>query len=368
MTSDKIRVAIAGAGMIANAGHIPAWQNQEEAEVVGVFNHHLGRARDTAVRHGIESAYDDYARMLRELQPDLVIVCTPNVSHRRYTIEALGAGAHVLCEKPVAASYEDAVAMYEAADVAGRLLYVGQTGRYSGTVMAAKALVDAGELGAVYYAETASLRRRGVPKWGRFHMSSASGGGALLDIGVHALDALLWIISNPRVVAASGATYRRLADREEGLVTSLAESGAPVGVHDPRAYDSAEFDVEDMATGLLRLERGATISVKASWAANVPDGTGQTLVLGTRGGLRWHPLTLVRNLAGYQVDVTPKVPSDPEIPFYGHWRQAAHLVRVLQGKEAPLVTREEVLNVMRALDGLYRSAERGREISLGETM
>jgi predicted dehydrogenase len=360
----RITVAIVGTGMIANAGQIPAWQHVDEAEVVGVYNHHLGRARDTAGRHSIASAYDDYSRMLDELQPDLVVVCTPNVSHRQYTIEALHAGAHVLCEKPVAASYEDAVAMYDAADAEGRMLYVGQTGRFSGAVMAAKAFADAGELGEVYYAETASLRRRGVPTWGRFHMRSASGGGPLLDIGVHALDALLWIIGSPRVFAASGATYTKLANQQEGLVTSLAESGAPLGVHDPRPYDLREFDVEDMGVGLLRLDNGATISLKASWAANVPDGTGETLVLGTRGGLRLHPLTLIRNLAGYQVDVTPKLPRDPEVPFYGHWRQAVHVARVLQGAEPPVVTPDEVLNVMRALDGLYRSAELGREVRL----
>jgi predicted dehydrogenase len=360
----RIRVAIVGAGMIANAGQIPAWQHVDEAEIVGVYNRHLGRARDTAARHGIAGAYDDLTRMLDELQPDLVIVCTPNVSHRQYTIEALQGGAHVLCEKPVAASYEDAVAMYGAAQAAGRMLYVGQTGRFSGAIMAAKAFADAGELGEVYYAETASLRRRGVPTWGRFHMRSASGGGPLLDIGVHALDALLWIIGSPRIVAASGATYTKLANQEEGLVTSLAESGAPVGVHDPRPYDPNEFDVEDMAAGLLRLENGATIGVKASWAANVPDGTGETLVLGTRGGLRLRPLTLIRNLVGYQVDITPKLPRDPDVPFYGHWQQAAHLARVLRGQEPPLVTRDQVLNVIRALDGLYRSAQLGREVWL----
>ncbi|MFL7810402.1 MAG: Gfo/Idh/MocA family protein [Anaerolineae bacterium] len=364
MIDARIRVAIVGAGMVANAGQIPAWQHVNEAEIVGVYNHHLGRATDTAARYGIAGAYDDLARMLDELQPDLAVVCTPNVSHRQYTIEALQAGAHVLCEKPVAASYGDAVAMYDAAETAGRTLYVGQTGRFSGAVMAAKALADAGELGEVYYAETASLRRRGVPTWGRFHLRSASGGGPLLDIGVHALDALLWIIGDPRVVAASGATYTKLADREDGLVTSLAESGAPVGVHNPRPYDPKEFDVEDLAAGMLRLENGATIGIKASWAANVPDGTGETLVLGTRGGLRFHPLTLIRNLAGYQIDVTPKVPPAPDIPFYGHWRQAAHVARVLHGQEPPMVTRDQVLNVMRALDGLYRSAELGREVRL----
>jgi predicted dehydrogenase len=254
--------------------------------------------------------------------------------------------------------------MFDAAETAGRALLIAQTGRFSNSAMAAKEIANDGRLGEIYYAETAALRRRGVPTWGHFHMAEASGGGALYDIGVHALDLLLWIMGNPRVIAASGATYTKLADRDEGLVTSLADSGAPVGVFDPRPYDSAEFDVEDMGAGFLRLENGVTVSIKASWAANVPEGTGDTLILGTRGGLRLRPLTLITNMGSYQVDVTPKVPTDPDRPFYGHWRVTAHMMRVVRGAEEPLVKREEVLNVMRALDGLYRSAAEGRELRL----
>jgi predicted dehydrogenase len=135
-------------------------------------------------------------------------------------------------------------------------------------------------------------------------------------------------------------------------------------VFEPRPYDRREYDVEDMAVGFLRLENGATISVKASWAANVPAGVGGTIVLGTEGGLRLHPLTLVKNMGGYQVDVTPKVPADPDIPFYGHWKETAHLVRVIRGQEEMIVKREEALNVIRALEGLYRSAEEGREVRI----
>jgi predicted dehydrogenase len=363
----KLRVAIAGAGMIANAGHIPAWRNLDaEVEVIAIYNHHMQKAQNTAKRHGIEHAYDDWSKLLSEQQPDVVSICTPNTTHEWYTIAALEAGAHVLCEKPIAASYAAASRMFEKAKQVGRVLFVGQTGRFSSKAMAAKAIVDAGQLGEIYYAETSALRRRGVPKWGRFHIKADSGGGALIDIGVHALDLLLWLMGNPRVVAASGLTYTKLADHDEGLVTSLADSGAPIGVFDPRPYDTAEFDVEDMAVGLLRLETGAAIAIKASWAANVPPSTGGTILIGTEGGLGMQPLTLVRNMGGYQVDVTPKVPADPDVPFYGHWRETEHLVRVLRGDQDPIVRPEEVLNVIRALEGLYRSAESGGEIALYE--
>ena len=361
----QYKVAVIGTGMIANAGHIPAWLDlAPEVEIVGVYNHTLAKAQQTAQRHGIAQAYDDCGRMLDELHPDIVSVCTPNVSHRAYTEAALRAGAHVFCEKPVAASHADAVAMFAAATAAGRHLFVTQTGRFSGANSAAKELADSGQLGEMYYAETSAFRRRGVPTWGRFHMRGDSGGGPLYDIGVHALDALLWIMGNPKVVAATGMTYTKLADQREDLVTSLADSGAPIGVFEPRTYDTGEYDVEDMAAGFLRLENDATISIRASWAANVPDGTGGTLIMGTKGGLSFNPLTFIGTLGRYQVDATPKIPPDSAVPFSGHWKATAHFIDVLEGRTQLLVGKEEVLNVMAALDGVYRSAAEKREITL----
>jgi len=366
MSDEKLKVAVIGAGMIANAGHIPAWKNlEEDVAVVGVYNRTEERARLTAERHQIPHAYGDWEKMLAELRPDVVSVCTPNVSHREFAIGALQAGAHVLCEKPVAASHAAAVEMFAAAEKAKKILFVTQTGRFSSGTVAAKEIAASGQLGEIYYAETAALRRRGVPTWGRFHLKADSGGGPLYDIGVHALDALLWIMDNPGIVAASGMTYTKLANQDEGLIASLADSGAPVGVFEPRSYDFREYDVEDMAAGFFRLENDATISIKVSWAANVPEGVGGTVILGTRGGLRLNPLTLVSNMGGYQVDVTPKVPSDPNIPFYGHWKATAHFVKVLRGEEELIVKKEEVLNVMKALDGIYQSAAEGREVRVG---
>ena len=361
------RVALIGAGMIANAGHIPAWKNlAPQVEIVGVYNHHLERALNTARRHDIPHAYDDCARMLADLEPDIVSVTTPNAWHKPYVIQALRGGAHVFCDKPIATRYADALEMYRAAEETGRTLMVSQTSRFSNHAEAAYEMAASGQLGEIYYAECSALRRRGVPTWGRFHLKADSGGGPLFDIGVHTLDTLLWIMGNPAVIAASGACYTKLANRDEGLVTSLAESGAPVGVYDPRPFTPDEFDVEDLGIGFLRLETGATITLKASWAANVPPGTGGTLLLGVKGGLRLNPLTLITNLGRYQADVTPQVPPMPNIPFYGHWKAAAHLLRVLDGQEALRVQPAEVLNVLGALEALYRSAEQGREIRLDQ--
>ncbi len=365
MSEKRLKIAIIGAGMIANAGHIPAWKNlHDDADIAAVYNRSMARAAETAARHDIPHAYDDCAKMLAEIEPDIACICTPNISHKDYALAALDAGAHVFCEKPITARYADAVEMFARAEEQGKILFVTQTGRFSNRTVAAKEIAASGQLGEMYYAETSALRRRGVPTWGRFHLKADSGGGPLCDIGVHALDALLWIMGNPQVVAASGATYTKIANQNEGLVESLADSGAPVGVFAPRPYDSKEYDVEDMAAGFLRLENGATISLKVSWAANVPEGMGGTMILGSKGGLRLDPLTFIGTMGRYQADALPQVPSDPDIPFYGHWKAAAHFVEVLRGRAELLIKKEEVLNVINALDGLYRSAEQGGEVRL----
>jgi predicted dehydrogenase len=179
---------------------------------------------------------------------------------------------------------------------------------------------------------------------------------------VHLLDGLFWLMGNPKVKAVSSMIYTKFGNRDEGLKTSLAESGAPLGVLTPRPYDYREFDVEDMAAGFIRLENDIVVNFKTSWAANITKEVFNTMLLGTEGGVTLDPFILATNMGSYQVDVTPRLPADRAVFFSGHWALVEHLIKVIRGEEKPLVKRAEVLNVMQALDAIYRSAREGKEV------
>ena len=368
----KIRVALIGTGMICNSAHFPALkalQNEGILEVVAVADIRGEAARDTAERHGVPFWYDDPQKMLDEQKPDFVAVCTPNVYHKEWTIKALRAGAHVACEKPMALTLKDAEEMWAVSEETGKMLFPCQCMRWRNYMQHTKKLVDAGELGDVYFSDMEFIRRIGVPTWGYFHMKEHNYGGPFCDLGVHLIDSLLWIVGDKKVEAVSGQTYTKIANKGEDVLLSIAESGAYSGTFTPRPYDYKEFNVEDFATGFMRLEGGMTVNFKFSWAINLPTTNLDMVICGDKGGLSVNKERLYKNIAGYQTECDMKWFDNGEfkgVAFEQHRYMYKNIFNTLLGKEEYLIKKHQNLEVSKAIECFYKSAELGREVRAEE--
>ena len=368
----KLRIALIGAGMIANAAHLPAIGNLRKkglAEVIGIADIRPEAAAETAKRHDIPKWYTDPQKMLDELKPDFVSVCTPNRYHKQWTLAALRAGADVACEKPMAVSLADAEELFAAAAACGKRLFPCQCMRWRNYMRQSKYLVDSGALGTPYFSDISFIRRYGIPTWGMFHMKEHNFGGPFCDLGVHLIVSLLWIVGSPKVEAVSGAAYRKIANRGDEILINIAESGAYSGTFTPRPYDPAEFSVEEFSTGFLRLEGGFSVNFKFSWAVNLPTTNLNMVICGDEGGLSVNGETLYRNVGKFQSETAMKwFDNGPYkgTPFEQHWYMYEHILDVLAGKTEYLITPEQNLEVSKAIECYYRSAEEGREVRAEE--
>lgn len=367
-----IRAAVIGCGMIANAAHFPAMSNLRNKgliDVVAVADIRPEAAKETADRHGVPNWYIDSQKMLDEQRPDFVAICTPNVYHKQLSIAALRSGANVACEKPMALTLDDAQEMFDTAKEYGKLLFPCQCMRWRSYMQTAKELIDAGELGVPYFSDIAFIRRYGIPTWGMFHMKEHNYGGPFCDLGVHLIDSLLWICGNPKVKAVSGSAYNKLAVQGEDICVDIAESGAYAGTFTPRPYEHKEFSVEEFATGFIRLEDGASVNFKFSWAINLPTTNLNMVVCGDKGGLSLADNMLYKNTGRFQSEVKVKA-FDNGIykgrPFEQHWYMYEHIYDVICGKIEALVQPYQTLEVTKAIECFYRSAESGREICVEE--
>ena len=355
------KVCIISCGMITNSAHIPAYkQFPEDYEIVGVCDINETSARETAQRHNIPNYYTDAKQMLSELKPDVVSVCVPNAFHKEYTMMALESGANVLCEKPLAFKYSDAVEMFECAKRNNKVLMACQSMRFTPDRLAGKKYIDENGIGDIYYGELSRTRRRGIPTWGTFHMKKISCGGAFVDIGVHMLDALMWLIGNPKVKSVNAS----MGMNHKYEIGSLVGSGALSGrVDNARKFDPDEMDVEDFSCGMITFENGAKISFKVAWAMNALE-TAEIRLVGKDKGI-YLPEGMV--YSGENSEETLLAEDCPyDSPFSGHFYIADNFRKVLKGEAEPIVKPEETMNVSRIIELVYKSAELKREVSADE--
>jgi predicted dehydrogenase len=341
------KIALIGAGWAARNAHLPGFR-AAGVPVAAICDLNPAPANTLAKQYSIPNVYSDYKEMIEKEKPDSVHVLLPNVAHREPVLFALAAGANVLCEKPLATSVAEAQEMFDAAKSAKRTLMAAQSWRFESSSRAVKRLIDDGELGEIYYGEATAMRRMGIPMWGLFHYKEHSHGGALLDIGVHMLDLAIWLMGNPTPVRVSSMVTAKFGKRPE-FAKMLRN-----------AWDPEKFDVDDFSISLVHFDNGASLILRVSWAAHIPD---QQLfdvkVLGTEAGATVTPPMLYRTSGGIPVDGKLQVGAGS-----GYEREIAHWLKVLSGESQPIVKPEETMNVQRILDAAYASAEQGREITI----
>ncbi len=354
----KIKVGLIGCGGIANGKHMRALKNIDEVEVVAFCDIIEERAISTAEKYGTPDAkiYVDYKELLKDESIEVVHVCTPNRSHSFITIDALEAGKHVMCEKPMAKTYAEAKAMYEASVRTGKKLTIGYQQRWRGESLYLKEACDAGELGDIYYARALALRRRAVPTWGVFLNEYEQGGGPLIDIGTHALDLTLWTMNNYKPKMVVGTKYRKLADQKN---TANAWGD----------WDPEKFTVEDSCFGFVVMENGATISVESSWALNVANPIeAATLLCGDKGGAdMFDGLTINSVKHGRQTVENPNFDAGGVAFFEGSSSDPAELEArafydaIINDKPVPTKP-EQAMVVTQILEAIYESANTGKPV------
>ena len=348
----KLKIGVIGAGSISET-HFNAYKNNGETEIYAVCDLNEERARQKAIKYGAAKVYTDYREMLAEADIDAVSVCTWNNTHAPISIAALQAGKHVLCEKPLCRTVEEALQVEEAVHKSGKVLQVGFVRRYASNTRILKQFIDAGELGEIYYAKASCLRRLGNPG-GWFADLERSGGGPLIDLGVHVIDICWYLMGRPKVKSVSGNTYKKLGNRSNIQNLSFYKAAD---------YDAAKNTVEDLANALIRFENGASLYVDVSFTLHSKQDELYVKLYGDKGGAELEPeLKLVLEKYDTILNATPQVDT-PTFDFAGAFQnEIDHFVNSVLGRTETLSPVEDGVEMMKILCGIYESAETGREI------
>jgi len=340
----RLKIGLVGAGSIGTI-HAGSIRSIEEAELSAIVDVRLDRAKALAEEHGVEKVYEDYLEMLDREQPDAVVIATPNYLHARMTIDSLNRGAHVFCEKPMAMNAQEAEKMVKARNKSGKILMLGMCQRFRDDSKAIRDLVLRGELGNIYFTKITLLRRAGIPGMGSWFTTKAfSGGGPLIDLGPHVLDLALWLQGFPRPVSVKGYTFSKLGTQNKCLGSwGIPEPGGP-------------FDVEDLAVALIRLEGGGVMHLETSWALYTKDDTFNIVLSGDKAGASLTPSFKFTEVEGKWVETEIKC---AEVNVY--LEEMKHFVECIKQNKSPEPLPEHGVLVMKIIDAIYRSADRGRE-------
>jgi predicted dehydrogenase len=363
VSEPNVRIGVVGTGKIGNS-HLRKYADISGAEVVAVADIDESAARTAAEEHGVPDVYTDYHDLLARDDVEAVDVCLHNMLHRRVGCDAMRAGKHVYCEKPIAATYADGKAMLECSRDTGRMLHIQIGTMFGAAPRAAREVIESGRCGEIYHGRAYVNLKRNRPfvdgrNTSAFVRRETAGGGALIDWGIYVICQVLWQMGNPRVSRITGQTYDRL----------------PM---DPELRTESGYDVEEMGCGFVHFANDATMDILAAWALNLDEQVGCS-VAGDKGGIVFAPFFVkdVPPVRFFSAARDPYVSEPLDLDAAAaRWAGAGdgdaydspqhHWVRVLQGKVSLMPTAEVALSMILIAEGIYRSVALGREVRAEE--
>jgi predicted dehydrogenase len=342
----EVRVGIIGLNM--GRLHIERYLQHPAARLQAVCDIDAPLARGIGGQFSVPQVFFDFEEFLAKAEVDAVSIAVPNYLHKPMTLACLDRGLHVLCEKPMAMDTAEALEMRERVRQTGRKFMIHYNQRFRPEHQYFRKLVASGELGDVYFGNAGWRRMRGLPRFGGwFGQKKMSGGGPLIDLGVHMLDLARWLIGSPKAVTVSASTFSHIG-------SSMARQ------------QGKEFDVEDLASALIRFDNGASLIMEVSWALNFEEREKTYLELsGTKGGLSnvtfdYKDTTtyIFREENGAMVKSVPlHYP-----PSFENAQQ--HFINCILEDREPEPGADAGVETMRILDAIYESARVGREVEL----
>lgn len=335
--AEKTRIAVVGAGHVAQVAHIPAYRANTDVELVAVVDYDPVKAKRIKDQFGFKEAYDDFTEMLKKSDVDAVDICTPNYLHAPMAIAALRSGRDVLCEKPLARTAGEASQMVEAAEKHDRILMAAMNNRFREDAQMLQKFVSARELGDVHIVKAGWLRRATDWKdrtW--FTERGKAGGGALLDLGTPLLDLAMWIAGLKKVTGVSCSIFGK----------------------------KGRDGVEDSACAMVRFAGGACLMLEVNWNLRDPRDVVFLQIYGSKGAGILTPLQVHKSIQGVLVNVTPALGKQKNYYKESYQAEIDHFIQCVRKQKTPLASGRDALETMRIADALYESAATGKEVEL----
>jgi len=332
-----LRIGLVGVGGAAQINHIPALKKIEDVELVALCDRDREKVGRVAQKFGVPRASNRFDDLLEDDSIDAIDICTPNFLHAPMATAALEAGKHVLCERPLARSAEEARQMAKAARKAERVLMCAVQHRFRADAQLLRTFVDKGDLGEIFYAKAGWLRLRtewDSDEWRR--QKRESGGGVVLDLGFQMIDLSLWVLGGPKVESVTASVHRQ-----------------------------RKGEVEDSATAFFRLETGATLTLELTWGLLMEKDFAYLNLFGSGGAALLNPFRVHKGMHGTLVNVTPALETSKNQYRQSMEAQVDHFVDTLRTGKKPMGSGEEILAVMELMDAVYKSAELGKEVKVG---